>query len=138
VVPRPGLDDVEKRKFLTPPGLELRPLGRPARNQVSIPTTLSRQTFSVPMSVLLHQCSRSRRKIVFSASAVHGRDIRRDETIWDIRHGCKDNNARTLLWVHTLCNVKPPKLLYFELRNAKSISTLHRMNFPFSPLLCNL
>jgi hypothetical protein len=28
-----GLDDVEKRKFLTLPGLELLPLGRPARSQ---------------------------------------------------------------------------------------------------------
>jgi hypothetical protein len=27
---RTGLDDVEKRKFLTLPGLKLRPLGRPA------------------------------------------------------------------------------------------------------------
>jgi hypothetical protein len=26
---RAGLDDLEKRKFLTLPGLELRPLGRP-------------------------------------------------------------------------------------------------------------
>jgi hypothetical protein len=33
VDPRAGLDDMEKWKFLTPPGLELRPLGRPARNQ---------------------------------------------------------------------------------------------------------
>jgi hypothetical protein len=33
VDPRAGLDDVEKRKFLPPPGLELRPLGGPARNQ---------------------------------------------------------------------------------------------------------
>jgi hypothetical protein len=33
VGPRAGLDDVEKRKFLTIPGLELRPLGRPARSQ---------------------------------------------------------------------------------------------------------
>jgi hypothetical protein len=33
VDPRACLDDVEKRKrFLTLPGLELRPLGRPARN----------------------------------------------------------------------------------------------------------
>jgi hypothetical protein len=30
VGPRAGLDDVEKRKFFTLPGLELRPLGRPA------------------------------------------------------------------------------------------------------------
>jgi hypothetical protein len=29
VDPRAGLDDVEKIKFLTLPGLELRPLGRP-------------------------------------------------------------------------------------------------------------
>jgi hypothetical protein len=33
VDPRAGLDDVEKRKFLTIPGLELGPLGRPARSQ---------------------------------------------------------------------------------------------------------
>jgi hypothetical protein len=30
VKPRASLDDVENRKFLTIPGLELRPLGRPA------------------------------------------------------------------------------------------------------------
>jgi hypothetical protein len=29
---RAGLDNLEKRKFLTLPGLELRPLGRPARS----------------------------------------------------------------------------------------------------------
>jgi hypothetical protein len=33
VGPRVGLEDVEKRKFLTIPGRELRPLGRPARSQ---------------------------------------------------------------------------------------------------------
>jgi hypothetical protein len=33
VDPRAGLDDVEKRILLTVPGLELRPLGRPARSQ---------------------------------------------------------------------------------------------------------
>jgi hypothetical protein len=33
VDPRAGLDDVEKRKFLTLPGLELRPLGGPALSQ---------------------------------------------------------------------------------------------------------
>jgi hypothetical protein len=33
VGPRAGLDVVEKRKFLTLPGLEIRPLGRPARSQ---------------------------------------------------------------------------------------------------------
>jgi hypothetical protein len=33
VGPRAGLDDVKKKKFLTLPGFELRPLGRPARSQ---------------------------------------------------------------------------------------------------------
>jgi hypothetical protein len=33
VDPRACLDDVEKRKFLTLPGLEIRPLGCPARSQ---------------------------------------------------------------------------------------------------------
>jgi hypothetical protein len=33
VDPRAGLDDMEKWKFLTPPGLELRPLGRQASSQ---------------------------------------------------------------------------------------------------------
>jgi hypothetical protein len=33
VEPRAGLDDVEKRKCLTPLGLEVRPFGGPARNQ---------------------------------------------------------------------------------------------------------
>jgi hypothetical protein len=32
VDPRAGLDDVEKRKFMTLPGFQLRPLGRPARS----------------------------------------------------------------------------------------------------------
>jgi hypothetical protein len=32
VDPRVGMDDVEKRKFLTLPGLELWPLGSPARS----------------------------------------------------------------------------------------------------------
>jgi hypothetical protein len=33
VRPRANLDNVKKRKFLTLPGLEFRPLGRPARSQ---------------------------------------------------------------------------------------------------------
>jgi hypothetical protein len=33
VGPRTGLDDVEKWKFLTPPGLELPPLGHLAYSQ---------------------------------------------------------------------------------------------------------
>jgi hypothetical protein len=36
------MDEVEKRKFLTPPGLELRPFGRLAPQPVAISTTLSR------------------------------------------------------------------------------------------------
>jgi hypothetical protein len=43
VDPRSGLDDVEKRKFFTLPGLELLPLGRPARSQ------LLYETITVPV-----------------------------------------------------------------------------------------
>jgi hypothetical protein len=32
--PGTGLDDVEERKFLTVPGIEFQPLGRPARSQL--------------------------------------------------------------------------------------------------------
>jgi hypothetical protein len=45
VGPRAGLDDVEKRKILSLLGLELRPLGHPARSQslcrLSSPGSLS-------------------------------------------------------------------------------------------------
>jgi hypothetical protein len=43
VDPRAGIDDVEKRIFLTLPGLELRPLGRPASSQ-----SLYRLRYSAP------------------------------------------------------------------------------------------
>jgi hypothetical protein len=33
VGPRAGLDDLDKRKFLTLPGLELRPISRPAGSE---------------------------------------------------------------------------------------------------------
>jgi hypothetical protein len=39
VSPRAGLDDMEKRKFLPQPGLELRPLGRLARSQFATDCT---------------------------------------------------------------------------------------------------
>jgi hypothetical protein len=42
VDPRTGLGNLEKRKFLTLPGLELQPLGHLACKSVTIPTTLSR------------------------------------------------------------------------------------------------
>jgi hypothetical protein len=41
VGPRAGLDDVEKRKFLTLPRLELRPLGRQAWHSVAISAPVS-------------------------------------------------------------------------------------------------
>jgi hypothetical protein len=49
VGPRVGVHDVEKRKFLTPPGLELRLLGSPARsqslNQLSYPGSSQERDF---------------------------------------------------------------------------------------------
>jgi hypothetical protein len=37
VDPKAGLDHMEERKFLTLPGLEFRPLGRPAGSQSLVP-----------------------------------------------------------------------------------------------------
>jgi hypothetical protein len=51
VEPRAGLDDVEKRKFLKVPGLELRPLGRPARKQ-SLYRLLYPGSCRLPVSIL--------------------------------------------------------------------------------------
>jgi hypothetical protein len=51
VGPRAGLDDVEKKKFLTLPGLELRPLGRPTRSQ-SLSRLLSMHLTAEKTSVL--------------------------------------------------------------------------------------
>jgi hypothetical protein len=45
VDPRAGLDDMEKRKFLTLPGLELRPLGYPARTQSLSRISLVKQMY---------------------------------------------------------------------------------------------
>jgi hypothetical protein len=50
--PRAGLDDIDKRQFLTLPGLELRLLGRPARSQ-----SLYRIRYSVYR--VLFQCLRN-------------------------------------------------------------------------------
>jgi hypothetical protein len=47
--PTVGLDDVDKRKFLTLPGLELRPLGRPVRSQ-----SLYRLRYSVHSHIRPH------------------------------------------------------------------------------------
>jgi hypothetical protein len=49
VGPRARLNAVKKRKFLTLPGLELRPLGRPARSQslyrLRYPGSLTKNNF---------------------------------------------------------------------------------------------
>jgi hypothetical protein len=50
---RAGLDDVENRKFLTPQGLELRLLGRPARSQL-----LYRLRYQGSLDLFLMLCRR--------------------------------------------------------------------------------
>jgi hypothetical protein len=56
VDPRAGLDDVEKRKFLTLPRLELRSLGRPARNQslyrLRYPASRATHVYKIIFSIL--------------------------------------------------------------------------------------
>jgi hypothetical protein len=43
----------KRRKILTPPVLELRPLGRPARSAVTILTALTRRTHGVPQKPMV-------------------------------------------------------------------------------------
>jgi hypothetical protein len=50
--PRAGLDNVEKRKFLTLPGLELRLLGLPARSQSLCFCIRENTIFNVKSSVI--------------------------------------------------------------------------------------
>jgi hypothetical protein len=62
VDPRAGLDDLEKRKFFTLSGLELRPLSRPASSQSlyrlrypsSVQKTLSNKHIAVPYILKHH------------------------------------------------------------------------------------
>jgi hypothetical protein len=63
VVPRAGLDDVEKRKFFTLPRLELRPLGRPALSQSLYRLRYPGPWISFYTSTKLHDVTAFRRSI---------------------------------------------------------------------------
>jgi hypothetical protein len=94
VSPRAGLDDVEKRKFLTLLGFELRPLGRPARSQ-SISRLL---TLIVVLIKLIHSKPNFEHKIRqlwanifdqplnidFFAYSVDGRIIMDINLLWEL------------------------------------------------------
>jgi hypothetical protein len=64
VDPSAGLHDVEKRKFLTLPGLELRLLGRPARS-----LSLYRLLFSVSQKI--PRCRESQGSLPCSHQSIH-------------------------------------------------------------------
>jgi hypothetical protein len=51
--PHFGLDDAEKGKFLPPPGLELRLLGRPARSQSLYPLSYPGSDLGTYMPIIL-------------------------------------------------------------------------------------
>jgi hypothetical protein len=54
---RAGLDDVEKRKFLTLSGLELRPLVRPARSKSLYRLSFPGSLFNIIHSKRKHICN---------------------------------------------------------------------------------
>jgi hypothetical protein len=54
VGPRDGLEDVEKRKFLTIPGLELQPLGRPASTLKSSTKLKLNSTYSTSTGIIIN------------------------------------------------------------------------------------
>jgi hypothetical protein len=55
--PRADMDDVDKRKFLTLQGLELRPLGRPARSQSLYRLRYSGSRNSLVLRAMVYSCS---------------------------------------------------------------------------------
>jgi hypothetical protein len=66
VDPRAGLDDLEKRKFLTLPGLELQPYGSPSRSQSD--WLLCKARFFLPLAPTLGLVPISERMADFSVS----------------------------------------------------------------------
>jgi hypothetical protein len=92
VNPRTGLDYVEKRKFLTLPGLELPPLGRPTRSQ-SLYRLISSNKFQDSQVVIL--CT-SLRNIIYPVLFLYISKIIRIQTGED--HRCSVWNAHTWWW----------------------------------------
>jgi hypothetical protein len=70
-----GLDDVEKRKFLTLPGLELRLLGRPARSQ-----SLYRVSYPVSCKVSEGLYQLLLKRLNEPACSSHGRNMQLIQT----------------------------------------------------------
>jgi hypothetical protein len=73
---RTGLDDLEKRKFLTLPGLELRPLCRPARSQ-----SLNRLRYPGSHNILIRWKNYSQLLSVHRVSAVRQTEIHTAEPL---------------------------------------------------------
>jgi hypothetical protein len=92
VSPRAVLDDVEKRKFLILPGLELRPLGRPARIRVNK---------SMRMSRVGRGNMRNARKILVGKSEGN-KQLGRHRQRWaeSIKNDIKEKENKDPNWIH--------------------------------------
>jgi hypothetical protein len=125
VGPRPGLDDVEKRKFLTLQGLELRPLGRPARSQ-SLQQFEKKNTKNISQiqsRKILHDYVTNKYEIIFWIIFVKERvntsDKASDPSISNIRFVSRQEQFFYLNWV--------------PLTNAELINFCRPWSFPFLP-----
>jgi hypothetical protein len=78
VDPRAGLNDIEKRKFLTLPGLELRPLCRPARSQSRIKVVVPKMcaTHYFQLVYIYYQIQQSEYKLLQFSSEVKSGSIK--------------------------------------------------------------
>jgi hypothetical protein len=76
VGPRAGLDHVERRKILPLPGLELRPLGRPAGSQ-----SLYRLRYTRPIYEHAHTGARMTLQKPYIHSTINHEDVRSDEKL---------------------------------------------------------
>jgi hypothetical protein len=92
VVPRAGLDDVEKSKFLTPPGLELRPLGRPP-----VASRYTDWAIPAPLDYMpVPGTARSPRRDSAKAFDVNFRRLKRNSNTEAVSQSC--GNLRSAYW----------------------------------------
>jgi hypothetical protein len=94
VCPRAGLDDVQERKFLTLPGLELRRIGRPARRQSLYYVMLSWLIYIVACRAVTMQ---RLGKHVPAATVMHAMEVLFETVFftWSVQRGCKEDNWGT-------------------------------------------
>jgi hypothetical protein len=95
VDPRAGLDHMEKWKFLTPPGLEPRPLSRPARSQslyrLRYPGSLTATQFIFKLEYFV---------VFLNCMSISSRKYPQSDIVFSFQYAClfRSNLKINLIW----------------------------------------